>query len=348
MFCRKLILIFITSFVCLLPVSGLPRAGGIVPPSVAAHSHSTYSSRHNRAANKSYKYTNKVVRRTFRGQSLLFPYLPLYKELGIDLNKHGAAFLRTYLPDFFVLLFYFDIVMVLIISSLCAFHAAMSAFYLPLIGLVLPPLIVSSLLPLINDPNTAGLYDLSFIVGIDVSVKTLMVIFMMYMIRSNISWMQRLSIIQQIDPYNSLFSYFNGAHTKHDSNKVYKAADMQWDKWIRKAYISLQQAISVQDISCSEGIIGQALRDSHCQIIAEHKQQGIINKIEDVMVRAVYLLTDGDDEKLFRVVADMRDYKLSGKTGVVEGSREFTRVADTLVLRKSDSGSWYIYNIIPA
>ena len=63
--------------------------------------------------------------------------------------------------------------MVLIISSLCAFHAAMSAFYLLLIGLVLPPLIVSSLLPLINDPNTAGLYDLSFIVGIDVSVKPL-------------------------------------------------------------------------------------------------------------------------------------------------------------------------------
>ena len=310
---RRLFIALLSVFLCLSPTLVIARAGGVVSTggSGAKASYVPHSTP---------MRTARSANRFKPEQFILAPWLPLYKFIGLDLGKYGSRFVNTYVKYFARKLIIADIYLLILIAFIFGSESGVVVYFLPIIGLVFPVAAMYCMTPYLASDYHAALFDLSVVVGIDVVLKLGLL----------------LALIRLCVHSNTVSQFIN-----------YKAADIQWEKWVRKAYTSLQQAISSRDIRYSEDVLGEALRKAHSATIDTHKSQGTVNVIDSIFIRAVYFLKGDDNEKHFRVTADMRDYILDSKGKIISGSRETVRVEDTLVVRSSDDGKWYVDDIIP-
>ncbi len=314
---RKFILFVF--LLCLCTVL-LARAPGISAPAVAVHNHGG-------VVHKSYPHSNKVSNdRSITPFYVLMPALSVYKFFGIDVNiadidlSIRQSYLVSAVTEMFNIIF-MGIVCCCFPYMYANFHGRLCLFT---IGVLSPATL---------------LYYLSYSYP-DFLNNTLLQLLLLSIFDSSLKALLFLSLIAYFCEQDYLFAMA--------PNLIYKNVDISWDRWIRKVYPLVQQAITKQDLSISRDYLGNALLDAHTKLLQTHKLNATTNIIEHVMVKDIRLVQDSETEKIMLVTADMRDYTVNAKADVISGSRNIVRVCDTLVLRVAKTGNWYVHDIIPS
>ena len=127
---------------------------------------------------------------------------------------------------------------------------------------------------------------------------------------------------------------------------TYKPLNKKQDKWVRKAYIAMQEAISNHDINVSRTYLSDQLFQTHQNTINQHQARGITNKIDHIVIRETHLCEDSPQKMVVKVTADIRDYEINQAGNIISGSKNTTRISDTLIIKKADE-QWTIEDIVP-